>query len=317
MPVVSRSLFVLLLASATVFAQTSPPESPGAEKPADVPLRAALPERSEQEAAALAARLPTEQQRMLEADGASFLALWLPANRDTVKGTAIIIPGTNETADWPRVVGPLRRSLPDASWQTLSLTLPDALDTLSGYTIGTAPSPLSSEQTPSAEKPETPVEEAPAADAPQATPETTDSERQDAHAKRVLSRIQAAVDEATKTQPADVVLIGNGTGAYWAARFASEQAPDALRHVVLVDAAVPAGFSPDLESLAPGLKAGVADMVTSTAPDDRALAEKRLQASKRLKHPNYQQMRLDGLSSDRDTAQTQIARRIRGWLERQ
>lgn len=330
MPTLLRLLPALVFIVSPAFGQTEAPVEPAEATPAaPTPIKAL--ERSEQEAAVLIQRLPAEQQRMLKADDSEFLGLWLPANRPTAQGTIIIVPGNNETADWPKVVGPLRRALPAGGWNTLSLTLPDPLDPLTGYTIGTGPhistTPSSAAASPEAETAsEAPAkpndadtsdvaqtdEKNPEPEASTADPET----RRKAHADKVFARIQAAMESVSEQQPAYVVLVGNGTGAYWSARFASEQQPASLTHVVMINGTDPAGYPPALTNLAATLKAGVADVVTGVSDDDRTAAQARLQASKRESHPNYHQIRLGGLSADRDVAQEQLARRIRGWLDR-
>jgi hypothetical protein len=319
MHIVCRTLCLYLIAISVSFAQTEPEPAEAGSPAEQPPSRAALPERSDQEAAGLMARLPTEQQRMLSADEAPFLSLWLPANRNTAKGTVIVVPGDNETADWPRVVGPLRRTLPDSGWQTLSITLPDPLDLLGSQAITPPPAqePPTDANEPS-EEAATQESPPPAAENAGASDDTEEKkDRFAAHSERVFARIQAAIDEASQQQPANVVLVGHGTGAYWAARFASEADAASVKHLALVDGKVAAGFSPSLEELAPALKIPVADIETRTSQEDRAAALKRVQASKRLGHPNYRQIRLDSLSSDRDTAQAQIARRVSGWLSQQ
>ncbi|WP_462379993.1 DUF3530 family protein [Pseudomonas sp. Marseille-QA0892] len=330
----SRLLPVLVFIASPAFAQAEPPAEPAEPAPA-APAQTKVSERSEQEAAALIQRLPAEQQRTLKADDSEFLALWLPANRATAQGTVILVPGNNETADWPKVVGPLRRTLPESGWNTLSLTLPDPLDPLTGYTIGTGPrasttppsADTSPETSPASDAPAEPsdsnVGDAAPADDPEpdveAEPEASkiDPEtRRKAHADRVFARIQAAIDSVSEQQPPYVVLVGNGTGAYWSARFANEQQPASLTHVVMVNGTDPAGYPPALTNLAATLKAGVADVVTGTSENERKVAQARLQASKRESHPNYHQIRLGGLSADREVAQDQLVRRIRGWLDR-
>ena len=88
------------------------------------PVREPLPERSQEDAAALQRQIPQQEQQQLQAPNDSFLALWKPANSSAPSGAVIIIPGAGETADWPLVVGPLRNKLPDANWASLSLSLP-------------------------------------------------------------------------------------------------------------------------------------------------------------------------------------------------
>ena len=105
-----------------VLAGDTQPETEPAAKPA---VRDPLPERSQEDAAALERQLPVHEQQQLQAPNDSFLALWKPANSSAPEGAVIIVPGAGETADWPLTVGPLRNKLPDANWASLSLSLPD------------------------------------------------------------------------------------------------------------------------------------------------------------------------------------------------
>ena len=89
--------------------------APAAEPAQPQPVvREPLPERSQEDAAALERQLPPHEQQQLQAGEVSFLALWKPANNSDPSGAVIIVPGAGETADWPIVVGPLRSKLPDA-----------------------------------------------------------------------------------------------------------------------------------------------------------------------------------------------------------
>ncbi len=91
--------------------------------------RPAVSERSQDEAKGLERQLPEDGQQILKAGDESFLTLWLPANTAETEGVVILVPGDGESPDWPQAIGPLRRKLPDAGWQTLSLTLPDPQST--------------------------------------------------------------------------------------------------------------------------------------------------------------------------------------------
>ncbi len=73
--------------------------------------------------------MPEDGQQILKAGDESFLTLWLPANTAEAEGVVILVPGDGESPDWPQAIGPLRRKLPDAGWQTLSLALPDPQST--------------------------------------------------------------------------------------------------------------------------------------------------------------------------------------------
>src|SRR5476649_2578465 len=106
-------------------ADPAPAKEPAATEP--VVERAPLLSRSKEDAQALERQLPLQEQQQLQAGDETFLALWKPANSSDPKGAVIIIPGADESADWPDAVGPLRRKFPDVGWASLSLTLPDML----------------------------------------------------------------------------------------------------------------------------------------------------------------------------------------------
>lgn len=294
----------------------APATQPSAETAAETPPseHAAVPERSENEAQALEQQLPTTEQQQLSSSAGDFLALWKPANAAEASGVVILIPGDSESADWPQAIGPLRTKLPDVGWSSLSLTLPDPFN----QKPQVAPAPA------------TPTEPAPAeasttaADASTdeaATAETLAVEAQapsqvgaEQHAERVLARIQAAVAFAQTQKPKRIVLLGHGSGGYWAARYLSHAANAEVHNLLLVAANVPAGFSPSLEELVPSLKLAVGDFYYKDQPADRTAALKRQQASKRQTKPAYVQVAMKALPGNPATEQEQLFRRIRGWL---
>ena len=295
------------------------------------PVRAPLAERSEMEATALAQQLEPQEQQHLQAGDERFLALWLPANTAESSGVVIILPGDAETADWPQSVGPLRHKLPNAGWHSLSLTLPDPNGDAPPLR---SPAPQTQTQAPS----EPPVEPDPAtaaseeantpADAPRADTrdnsldngETAASkaksieEQQQAHADRVLARIESAIGFAEQQQAKTVVLLGHGSGAYWAARYLAERKPGNIHNLLMVAAALPAGYTPPLDELIPQLPQATGDFYYKDLPADRTAALKRSQASKRQKQSGYTQVAMKALPGNRDAEQEQLYRRIRGWL---
>ncbi len=60
----------------------------------------------------------------LSAGEEKFLALFNQQAGDKASGAIIILHGMGEHADWPRVISPLRVSLPAQGWTTLSIQLP-------------------------------------------------------------------------------------------------------------------------------------------------------------------------------------------------
>lgn len=298
----------------------------GAETVVETP-RAPLPERSEVDASALQQRLAQQEQQQLQAADEEFLALWLPANVATPSGAVIILPGDDESADWPQSVGPLRRKLSDAGWHSLSLTLPDPASdapTMRRAVEAVVVSEDASEAT--TDEQTTAGDEAAAADAPvevtasdtpQPPVEKTPEERQKAHAERVMARIDAAIAFAQQQQASTLVLLGHGSGAYWAARYLAERKPEGISNLLLVAAQLPKGFGPGLEELVPQLQLATGDFYYKDLPADRQAALKRSQASKRQKHPAYIQVAMKALPGNRDAEQEQLYRRIKGWLSLQ
>ena len=145
----------------------------------------------------------------------------------------------------------------------------------------------------------------------------TPEEQSKAHAERVLARIEAGIAFAEQQQATTLVLLGHGSGAYWAARYLAERKPAQVKNLLLVAAEVPAGFSPPLEELVPGLQLATGDFFYKDQAVDRTAATTRLQASKRQKHPAYIQVAMKALPGNPGIEQEQLYRRIRGWLSLQ
>lgn len=327
--------FALLLATSLLWpAAAHAKEESAKEQPPTAMERPAVSERSQDEARGLERQLPEESQQILKAGDESFLTLWLPANSAEPEGVVILVPGDGESPDWPQVIGPLRRKLPDAGWQTLSLALPDpqssapvtrpagsaasasadkdasAIDSASKTEVkgesGNAPAAKSTAEAGSGE---------PAQSDERPTPPAIDPvEQRKAHAERVMARLQATIDLALQHEPKSVVLLGHGTGAYWAARYLAEKEPSEIHNLLLVAPELPRDFRPPLEDMVPKLKLATGDFYYRDTRADRDAARLRMQAGKRQKHPAYIQVAMQALPADPEAEQEQLYRRIRGWL---
>lgn len=294
------------------------------EAPAAPAPRPPLLERSQEDAQALERLVPKAEQQTLQGGADSFLALWKPANDSDPQGAVIIVPGAGETADWPNAVGPLRRKFPDVGWHSLSISLPDLLADSPQARVeakpAAKPAPEQGESAPAKNLPadaNANVAQATAADAD--TAESTDAEQASeqtdpADAARIFARLDAAVAFAQQHNARSIVLIGHGSGAYWAARYLSEQQPPQVQKLVLVAAQTPARVEHDLESLVPTLRVPTADIYYATRSADRSAAAQRLQASKRQKDSQYRQLSLIAMPGNKAAEQEQLFRRVRGWM---
>ena len=284
------------------------------EKPAE---RQPLPGRSQEEATALERKIPAQEQQQLQAGSDTFLALWKPANTAEPKGAVIIIPGAGETADWPQAIGPLRSQLPDAQWSSLSITLPDLQsDAIAPRVVEVAPAPKAPETASKDSTTAAPIEQAAGGEAEVADKAIaqTSEEQVKADAERIFARIDAAIAYAEQQSARSIVVLGHGTGAYWAARYLSERQPSQVEKFVMVAAQTPVAAKPGLAELTPTLKLATADLFYMDKPQDRKAALERMQASKRLKTSAFNQVSLKALPGNAKAEQEQLVRRVRGWL---
>jgi hypothetical protein len=324
MPPVYRStlsafcLSVLMPCALPAWATQEAPSTAPATPTARVPLL----ERSEEDALALERQLPADEQQPLQAGSDNFLALWKPANGTEPLGIVIIVPGAGETADWPEAVGPLRRRLPDAQWATLSLSLPDLAGEAALATSkapASAPAPVSADSQAAPPDAGAGVEKATAPGAENGYNPPINDANQDAakaDAERIFARIEAGVAFARQQNARSIVLLGHGTGAFWAARYLNERQAPHVQSLVLVDVRTPTDAVNSLAQLLPGIKVPAADIYYNDREQARAAAEQRLQASKRLKENTYRQIGLTPVRGDRSADQEQLSRRVRGWLAR-
>lgn len=313
MPRLPRALTVLLLTLPMACIQALAADAPAkAGASAPVTPRQPLGERSDASATALARELPPGEQQSLEAGSEKFLALWKPANTAEPEGAVILIPGLGENADWPQVIGPLRGKLPEVGWASLSLTLPDPQDdanlrrpALPALAAKPADAKAADAKTPAAPAP--------------AEPDTADAATAEIQSKvdaeRIFARIDAGIAFAQQQNAKTLVLLGHGSGAYWAARYISEKQPAEITKLVLVAGESPFDAKPPLEELTPALKLLVGDFYYKGRPDADKKALERLQASKRLKNKNFSQVGLDALPGNLAQEQEQLFRRVRGMLK--
>ena len=311
----------LILPCAFSVEAADPAPAASAEKPAEAkPVeRQPLLERSQEEAAALGRTVPAQEQQQLQAGSDTFLALWKTANTAEPKGAVIIIPGAGETADWPQAIGPLRQKLPDAKWSSLSITLPDLQsDAIAPRVVEPAAAPKAPETGSKDATTAQPIEQAAGGEAEVADQVAADTveEQEKADGERIFARIDAAIAYAEQQSARSIVVLGHGTGAYWAARYLSEKQTAQVEKFVMVDAQTPAKAKPALAELTPTLKLPTADIFYMDKALDRNAALERMQASKRLKTSAFSQVALQALP-DKKAEQEQLVRRVRGWLNPQ
>ncbi|QLF92851.1 alpha/beta hydrolase family protein [Pseudomonas sp. ABC1] len=316
------------------FAEEEPATAEQPATPAKAVPHQTAGERSERDAKTLELQFP-KQFRQLQADNEAFAGFWLPANTAKPKGVVILLPSDGEHADWPNAVAPLRQNLPDAGWHTLSLTLPDAPDFEAARTSLPAekdnkqesPAPADDEQTGTGDEsspatseagylPEEtapPVkEDAPLPDASVAKATQTPKESRQ---ERIDKRIATAIAFAKEQKAEHLVLLGHGTGAYWAALYLGTADTPGVDYLLAIATRQP--VDADAEVSIPALQLPTADIYYKDDAIASQAAVARRNESRRLDHANYTQIALMQLTADPDAAQERLYRRVRGWLEKQ
>ncbi|MGK9065866.1 DUF3530 family protein [Stutzerimonas chloritidismutans] len=337
---------LVLLAAATLTAmaadEPSDEQTPAPEAaPAAPAERASLPSRSEMMASDLLRQLPAGEVIELKTSTETFSALWRPANVGHPKGVLILLPDDGESPDWPRGVGPLRRQLPDHGWHTLSLSLPES-ERITPTTVAPREAPPAEVDSPEAEQASGDGDEAPAESpseagylpeqtAPPAAEPADEGAGQDegepseetasapaplGRAERIDARIDVALANARSGQPKMIVLLGQGTGAYWAARYLEQATPKDVTHLVMVQPKEPEGVEASLAQRLGTLKVAIGDFYFRTGNAAKP-AKARLNESRRSRHPAYQQVGLQPIDGDYQAEQERLVRRVRGWLDRQ
>jgi pimeloyl-ACP methyl ester carboxylesterase len=209
--------------------------------------------------------------------------------------------------------------LPDAKWSSLSITLPDLQsDAIAPRVVEPAAAPKAPETGSKDATTAQPIEQAAGGEAEVADQVAADTveEQEKADGERIFARIDAAIAYAEQQSARSIVVLGHGTGAYWAARYLSEKQTAQVEKFVMVDAQTPAKAKPALAELTPTLKLPTADIFYMDKALDRNAALERMQASKRLKTSAFSQVALQALP-DKKAEQEQLYRRVRGWLNPQ
>lgn len=290
-------------------------ETTPSKEPTDV--RQPLQERSVEDAQALERQLPASEQQQLQAGSDEFLSLWRPANTADAQGTVIIVPGAGETADWPQGVGPLRRKLPDAAFNSLSLSLPDLVSQMpTARPIEKPPLPVTTETQATPPDAGAGVEKATAQDADTASAEVEMQDPMQVDAERIFARIEAGIAFAQQHNSRRIVLLGHGSGAYWATRYMAERQPAHVQQLVLLDTRTPDTAPQQIDELAALLKIPTSDIYYSDRQAAADAAQLRLQASKRQKGATYSQVSLKSLP-DKAAQAEQLFRRVKGALTTQ
>ena len=176
-----------------------------------------LPDLEQERLSALAnSQRPGTQTLWLETAHESFLGLYKPANRPIAQGAVLLLHHDRTSADWPGAITTLRSGLPDQGWHTLSVALPDEPEYIpprvDNVTLSISDNDTNTDT----------VENNQAAAPTEQQPTESDDKLAD-HYQQISARIEAGLAQLQQQQPEKLVVIGEGSGAYWALRFAVDK----------------------------------------------------------------------------------------------
>jgi len=72
----------------------------------------------------LAENVKATEALWLDANGEDFLALYTSQTSETAHGAVILLHAMGGHADWPQTISPIRTTLPEHGWTTLSIQMP-------------------------------------------------------------------------------------------------------------------------------------------------------------------------------------------------
>lgn len=297
--------------------------------------------------AAQALQLSADSEHLLDLSTPveHFSALFLAANVAQPRGMVILLAGAEESFDWPEVIGPLRRKLPDAGWHTLSLNLPEPppsgltpnkiiADPVAEQIPVLPPTPLPEpEETESIDDDE-PIEPEPEPEpeeelAPEPTDEVaveTDNAKSEPaplepivipeYPQRISNLLDAAVAYAQTIGATEIILLGHHEGAHWILDYQNQHAATLPTRLAMIAARSTYLIDLPYETLIAANTQPLADFYYKNNVIEQKAAQQRLAASRRANRKTYQQIGLTTASGVQAIEQERLFRRVKGWLNK-
>ncbi|MEH6650023.1 MAG: DUF3530 family protein [Motiliproteus sp.] len=273
-----------------------------------------LPDLEQERLQALAdSQLPDTDILWLETQHESFLGLFQPANAAAPKGAVLLLHHDRTSADWPGAITTLRHGLPDQGWHTLSLALPDEPEYI--------PPRLVDIELSGRDKIASTASASVASPPPQPVADTdTDSDKLAEHFDQISARIDAGLAHLTQLQPEKLLIVGQGSGGYWALRYTVDKDQQPLLFPVLIDTVPPVTpTEPPLIELIEKLQRPTLDLYHGNGLKQQrieVLALQRLNAAKRKGHQLLTSSRMPSRAGDWRQPDKRLLGVARGMLEK-
>nr|WP_271273115.1 DUF3530 family protein [Aliamphritea hakodatensis] len=289
-----------------------------------------IPNPAAQRAAALAQEQSPETEIIwLKTDKETQLSLFMPSGITESYGGIILFHGSMATPDWPDIIRPLRLTLSDQGWATLSVALPDPNPAPVPERMMQASVPSGSgDGTETGSADDTGLAEAAATEAAMTESAMSGDTMTNSMAKEESPPKEPYIDQLTRiaiaasTQLTDreqnrQIIIGIGTGAVWAAAYIAQAQDEQNIRLLMIDPRQPDDPSaPQLSELIPLLDSEtVLDLYFENSEFSKAQARHRLRLSMRSKLPDYRQIKINQRPDDSKREQQWLAKKVRGILK--
>lgn len=244
-----------------------------------------------------------------------FFALYAEERTGQAKGAVVLIPPAGQYAGWSSLLAKLHNYLPDYGWHSLAITLP----------------PMQ-KKAPEKSAADNGQEEAPEGDseiaddqlaAENPTLSSLAAEQAGDNKSPITRRLQAAINFLNQQGQYNIVLIGSGTGALYAADYIGSQdagpagKEGSVRALVLIDAVNEAANTEEkLPDLLGKQVLPILDIYQEGNSNLLIQAKQRKRQLKKLSVALYQQLEISASLPTENPQYDASTRRVRGWLDR-
>ncbi|TPE54952.1 DUF3530 family protein [Maribrevibacterium harenarium] len=231
----------------------------------------------------------------IEANGESFLGLFNESASGDPQGCVLMLHGDHGHPDWPQVISPLRRKLPQHSWCTLSIEIPDIEDRAA---------------------PVLPGRETPQADNNPIVAANGNSSTLP-HEEMVFARIDASLNLIRSKGYQQAAYLGYRSGAAYMLKYAASKGL-AGQALVLIDINTIEPVSEfDLSQQIESLRLPVLDYYFNMSPQTQRFADYRQAAANKRPNRSEAYTQIDALPDRRfdPTGDKRLTQRVWGFLK--
>jgi len=249
---------------------------------------------------------PETEVIWLETSSDRTIGLYHPYGLAEPRGGVLIFHGEGTHADWPDYARPLRLHLSDQGWHTLSVQLPTP------PTLAVPERTLPVLQLVKPGQPTVPP--------PQVPEPTTNNQPETPYSMRMQELASNAANALIAKGASQIVAVGVGTGAVWAAQFVRDYQEQLSVGLLMINPATPnVDSSPKLESLLAELSMPVVDLYQGepgATSEFEAPPKQRRRWARRFQLPYYMQRRINIRYRDWEKQERWLSQQVDGMIRR-